>query len=70
MSIWTAVETEFNAIVADARSVPEKLAALVELHGKAQGLAALESAVTTIIEDTAKATVDKVSEILKAVGKE
>lgn len=70
MSIWTSVETEFNAIIADARSIPEKLTALVDLHGKAQGLAALESTVTTIIEDTTKATADKVTEILKAVGKE
>ena len=69
MSIWTGIENEFNAIIADARSVPEKLAALVELHSKASGLSALESTVTTIVEDAAKGTADKVTEILQAVGK-
>ncbi|PXX15846.1 hypothetical protein C7399_109181 [Paraburkholderia tropica] len=69
MSIWTTIESEFNAIVTDARSIPEKLAALVDLHGKAQNLSSLESAVTMIIEDTAKATADKVTEIMQAVGK-
>lgn len=69
MSIWAAIESEFNAIVADARSVPEKLAALVDLHGKAQGLAGIESTVTTIIEDATKATEEKVTAIMQAVGK-
>lgn len=70
MSIWTGIESEFSAIVSDGRSIAEKLAALVELHGKATTLSALESSVTTIIEDATKATADKVTEILKAVGKE
>lgn len=69
MSIWTGIESEFNAIVADARSVPEKLAALVELHSKASSLSTLESSVTSIVEDASKATADKVTEILQAVGK-
>jgi hypothetical protein len=69
MSIWAAIESEFNSIIADARSVPEKLAALVDLHGKAQGLAGIETAVTTIIEDTTKATEEKVTAIMQAVGK-
>ncbi|WP_321921723.1 hypothetical protein [Burkholderia sp. BCC1998] len=69
MSIWTSIENEFNAIVADARSIPEKLAALVELHSKAQGLSDIENTVTAIVEDAGKATADKVSEILHAVGK-
>lgn len=69
MSIWAAIENEFNAIIADARSVPEKLAALVDLHGKAQGLSSIESSVTTIIEDASKATEEKVTAIMQAVGK-
>lgn len=69
MSIWTGIETEFNAIVADARSIPEKLAALVDLHGKAQSLSSIEATVTSIVEDASKQTSDKVAEILTAVGK-
>jgi ribosome biogenesis protein Tsr3 len=69
MSIWAGIESEFSAIVADARSIPEKLAALVELHGKAQSLSAIEASVTSIVEDTTKATADKVTEIMHAVGK-
>lgn len=69
MSIWAAIENEFNAIIADARSVPEKLAALVDLHGKAQGLSSIESTVMTIIEDATKATDEKVTAIMQAVGK-
>lgn len=69
MSIWTDIETEFNAIVADAKSIPEKLAALVDLNGKASALSSLEATVTTIVEDAAKSTADKVTEILHAVGK-
>lgn len=69
MSIWTGIEGEFNAIVSDARSIPEKLAALVDLHGKAQTLSSLESAITTIVDDGTKATADKVQEILQAAGK-
>ncbi len=69
MSIWTGIESEFNAIIGDVKSVPEKLEALVGLHSKAQTLAALESALTTIVEDSTKVAADKVSEILAAVGK-
>ncbi|MFT4068925.1 hypothetical protein [Paraburkholderia sp.] len=69
MSIWTSIESEFNAIVTDTRSIPEKLAALVDLHGKAQSLSTLEATLTTIVEDAAKATTDKVQEILQAIGK-
>jgi ribosome biogenesis protein Tsr3 len=69
MSIWSSIESEFNAIIADARSVPEKLAALVDLHGKAQTLSSMEATVTTIVDDTTKGTADKVQEILHAVGK-
>jgi hypothetical protein len=69
MSIWAGIESEFNAIVADVKSVPEKLEALVGLHAKAQNLSALESTLTTIVEDTTRAAADKVTEILAAVGK-
>lgn len=69
MSIWASIENEFTTIMTDARSIPEKLSALADLHGRAQGLASIESTVTAIIEDAGKATVDKVTEILRAVGK-
>ncbi|MHB9838520.1 hypothetical protein Q8F57_027200 [Paraburkholderia terrae] len=70
MSVLQSIENEFNAIVADARSVPEKLAALVGLHTRAQELQALELSLSAIVEDASKATADKVSEILHAVGKQ
>lgn len=69
MSIWESIESEFNTIVADARSVPEKLASLVDLHGRAQSLASIESTVTSVIEDAGKSTADKVIEILHLVVK-
>jgi hypothetical protein len=70
MSVLAGIEAEFNAIVADARSIPEKLAALVGLHSRAQELTSLESSITSIIEAASKATADKVTEILHAVGKQ
>ena len=70
MSVLQSIETEFNTIVADARSIPEKLAALVGLHARAQELTSLESSITSIIDDASKATADKVTEILHAVGKQ
>lgn len=70
MSVLQSIENEFNAIVSDARSVPEKLAALVGLHNRAQELTQLEASITTIVDDSTKATADKVTEILHAVGKQ
>ena len=70
MSVLQSIENEFNAIVSDARSVPEKLAALVGLHNRAQELQALELSIAAIVEDATKATADKVTEILHAIGKQ
>lgn len=67
--MFAALEAEFNAIVSDARSVAEKLEALVGLHSKAQAIEALTAPMTTIIEDATKSTEQKVAEILTAVGK-
>lgn len=67
--MFAALEAEFNAIVNDVKSVPEKLEALVGLHSKAQVIAALSTPMTAIIEDTSKATEQKVQEILTLVGK-
>jgi hypothetical protein len=66
--MFAALEAEFNAIINDAKSVPEKLEALVGLHTKAQALDALATPMTTIIEDASKTTDVKVTEILHLVG--
>lgn len=68
MSILSSIEAEFQAIVADARSVPEKLAALVDLHSKSQAVASLEPAITAIV-NSGDAVETKVEQILHAVGK-
>ena len=67
--MFAALEAEFAAIVNDAKSIPEKLEALVGLHTKAEAVAALSAPMTLIIEDTTKATEQKVQEILALVGK-
>lgn len=69
MSILSGIETEFQTIVNDGRTVMEKIESMVGLQSKAKEIAALEPAITAIVEDASKATVDKVEEILKAVGK-
>ena len=70
MSVLQSIENEFNAIVQDTRSIPEKLAALVGLHSRAQELTTLEASITAIVDDASKATADKVTEILHAIGKQ
>lgn len=67
--MFASLEAEFAAIVGDVTSIPEKLAALVGLHSKAQAVEALATPMTAIIEDTTKVTADKVQEILTLVGK-
>lgn len=68
MSIISSIESEFAAIVADARSVPEKLEALIGLHSKAQAVTALEPVLTAII-NSGDAVEAKVEAIVRAVGK-
>lgn len=68
MSIMASIEQEFQTIVADARSIPEKLASLVGLHTKAQELVQLESTITEIVNG-GEAVEAKVEGILHAVGK-
>lgn len=67
--MFAALEAEFAAIVADVKSVPEKLEALVGLHAKSQVIDALATSMATIIDDTSKPTAQKVQEILTMVGK-
>ena len=67
--MFAALEAEFNTIINDVKSIPEKLEALVGLHTKAQAIEALAAPMTAIIEDTSKTTEQKVTEILTAVGK-
>lgn len=67
--MFAALEAEFAAIMNDARSIPEKLEALVGLHSKASAVEALAAPMTAIIEDVTKATEQKVQEILTLVGK-
>lgn len=69
MSFWTDIEAEFNAVIADARSVPEKLEALVGIRNKAADMTALQARITSVIDDGSIATPDKVTVILQAVGK-
>lgn len=67
--MFAALEAEFAAIVNDAKSIPEKLEALVGLHSKAEAIDALTAPMTLIIEDATKATEQKVQEVLALVGK-
>lgn len=67
--MFAALEAEFNTIIADARSIPEKLEALLGLHTRSQAIDALAVPMTAIIEDASKTTEQKVTEILTAVGK-
>jgi hypothetical protein len=67
--MFAALEAEFNTIIADARSIPEKLEALLGLHTRSQAIDALAAPMTAIIEDASKTTEQKVTEILTAVGK-
>lgn len=67
--MFAALEAEFNSIVNDARSVGEKLEALVGLHTKNAEIEALAAPMATVIEDASKATAIKVTEILTMVGK-
>lgn len=69
MSFWTDIETEFNAVIAGADSIPAKLEALVGLQSKAAAMTALTAQLTSIVEDAATATADKVAAILAATGK-
>lgn len=67
--MFAALEAEFNAIVADVKSVPEKLEALVGLHTKAAAVEALATPITTIVDNADMTTAQKVEAILAAVGK-
>jgi hypothetical protein len=68
MSILSSIETEFQAIVNDGRSVAEKLASLVDLHGRAKALEELEPQLVQLIESGLPSP-EKVEQILKMVGK-
>ena len=67
--MFAALEAEFNAIVADGRSVAEKLESLIGLHAKSATVDSFAPALTAILEDAAKTTEQKVTDILTAVGK-
>jgi hypothetical protein len=67
--MFAALEAEFNAIVADGRSVAEKLESLIGLHAKSATVDSFAPALTAIVEDAAKTTEQKVTDILAAVGK-
>jgi hypothetical protein len=69
MSFWTDIETEFNAVIASADSIPTKLENLVGIQSKAQQMTTLTNQFTAIIDDGSKATPDKVTELLTLVGK-
>lgn len=69
MSILSSIESEFSAIMGDARSITEKIEAVVALHGKTQALQAIEPQIAAVLENASIATADKVEQILKMVGK-
>jgi hypothetical protein len=67
--MFAALEAEFNAIVADGRSVAEKLESLIGLHARSATVDSFAPALTTIVEDAAMSSEQKVTAILTAVGK-
>lgn len=67
--MFKALETEFEAIVTDVKSIPEKLEAFLGLKAKVDTVNALAAPITTIIEDTTATTEQKVEAILTATGK-
>lgn len=67
--MFAKLETEFNAIVADVKSIPEKLESLLGFKTKVDSVNALAAPITTIIEDTTTTTEQKVEAILTAAGK-
>jgi len=67
--MFAALEAEFNAIVSDGRSVAEKLESLIGLHAKSATVDSFAPALTAIVEDAAKTTEQKVTDILTAMGK-
>jgi hypothetical protein len=67
--MFAAFEAEFNSIVADGRSVAEKLESLIGLHAKAATVDSFAPALTAIVEDATKTSEQKVTDILTAVGK-
>jgi hypothetical protein len=69
MSFWNDIENEYNAVVASADSIAVKLENLVGIQTKAAAVTSLTNQVTAIIDDGAKNTADKVTEILTLVGK-
>jgi len=69
MSFWDQIEADYNAVITSADSVATKLANLVGIQTRAQEMTTLTSQITAIVDDGAKATPDKVTEILTLVGK-
>ena len=67
--MFAALEAEFNSIVADGRSVAEKLESLIGLHAKSAMVDSFAPALTAIVDAFDKTTEQKVTEILMAVGK-
>jgi hypothetical protein len=69
MSFWDQIEADYNAVISSADSVATKLENLVGIQTRAQQMTTLTSQITAIVDDGAKATPDKVTEILTATGK-
>lgn len=68
MSILSSIEAEFATIMGDARSVSEKIEAIVGLQSKKKELDALDEQLTAIINSADPVEV-KVEAIARAVGK-
>ena len=69
MSFWEQIEADYNAVISSADSVATKLESLVGIQTRAKEMTALVGQVTAVIEDAAKSSADKVTEILTLVGK-
>lgn len=69
MSFWEQIESDFQAVVASAETIPAKLESLVGIRNRAAEMTALTAQITGIVDDGSKATADKVTEILTLVGK-
>ncbi len=69
MAFWEQVEADFQAVVSSAESTVQKLEALAGIRNRVSEVQALQAQLTALIDDGAKATADKVVEILTMFGK-
>lgn len=69
MSFIEQIEADFQAIMAGAESVVQKLEAFAGLRNRVAERQTLEAQLTAIIDDGSRPTADKVAAILTLFGK-